>query len=327
MMHLPIEYMTNPLKHSNVECFINKEGRGMEEFRYLRGVMKNSYSKYNGLILGLNYAGRFLGAINAFVLLPCCLSLGERGCYAGIHHLIFLLGRIDLSQGVIRYGSSLVKNKRGRAGFLGWIWFCSTVLYIGMISFFGVLWKLDVLGVVLKDVMVVKYFGLVGVVGYIVILNVVLKAWSVALSRVGWPSFFQHVVVNLLLSSVFVLYGRGYFSFEVFLWMVGSTYVLNLCLLLLDLWLRGELRIRFDGRFWERDFVWSFFRYSFFACLTGSMPMLMIRLDNVMVFGMCGSGQEALYATITSLVLLLEVPMKVVKQTTSSRLRRSKTGR
>ena len=48
--------------------------------------------------------------------------------------------------------------------------------------------------------------------------------------------------------------------------------------------------------------------------------MLMIRCDNIMVMGMCGKEAEGMYHTVAFMALLLEIPMKVVKQTSAAQL-------
>ena len=280
--------------------------------------MKVSFKKSSSIVLLLNYIGRLLSAVNAFFLLPAFLSLEELGLFAGIHHMVFLLARFDLGQGIIRYGAKLRDNERGKAAFLGWMWVASTFFYFLVIAIFFACKSFLVTHFAPKAPDVIHYLPLILTLGYIVLMNVTLKAWYIALDRVLWPSVFQHVILNLLLIVLVICYGWGLLSFEQLLFATALPYIGNLGLLLGDLWRRGELFVCWDSQFFNKSFTHAFVLYTFFTLLASSMAMLMIRIDNIMVFGMCGKKAEGIYHTVAFMALLLEIPMKVVKQTSAS---------
>lgn len=282
--------------------------------------MKALFKKSSNTVLLLNYIGRLLGALNTFFLLPKLLRLEQVGLYAGVHHMIFLLARLDLGQSVIRYGAQLQHDSKGKEGFLGWIW-VTTTLWYGLMAGIVFFFQSQIAHYFAhKAPDVIHYMPFVMVTGYIVLINITLKAWYIALDRVLWPSFFQHVVLNLLIIGLIVAYGYKVLSFEQLLVGTAFPYLINLGLLLTDLWRRGELRIGWDPRFFNKSFMYAFTYYSLFTLLAGSMAMLMIRIDNIMVLSMCGKKPEAIYSTIVFMALLLEIPMKVVKQTNASQI-------
>ncbi|MEM7361786.1 MAG: hypothetical protein AAF335_02120 [Bacteroidota bacterium] len=282
--------------------------------------MKSYFTKKGHLILLLNYLGRLIAAVNTFILLPTFLGLADIGLYAGIHHMVFFFARFNLGQSIIRYGTPFQSDRQAKAAFLGWIWLSSTVGYMATIALFYLFKAPLVAFFSLKTAELADYTFLTVWIGYIVLLNVILKSWAIALDRVVWPSFFQHVVHNLFFAVLITLYGRGYLSFEQLLIGTAIPYTVNLLLLLLELWYRGELRIGYDARIFNRDFICLFLQYSFFTLLSSSMAMLMLRIDNIMVVSMCGKETEGMYHTMTFMVLLLEIPMKVVKQTRAGRV-------
>ena len=276
---------------------------------------KSSYS-----VLLLNYIGRILSAITNFILLPTYLGTSSLGLYAGMHHMVFLLAKIDLSQGILRYGPKYDGKKGGQAAFLGWVVVASTLLYgalIGIAFFFkGAL----ITYFTPKAADIIYYLPWVALWGYVVLLNVTLKAYAIAFNRVFWPSFFQHVVLNVLLIGIIYGYGVGYYGFDLFLLGMACAYGINLLLLCFDLWQRGELRLSWDSRFFNLSFMRSFGRYSMITLVSGNLSMLMLRIDNIMVLAMCGKESETLYHSVVFLGLLLEIPMKVVKQTWGAHL-------
>lgn len=280
--------------------------------------MESFFKKKSNIVLLINYVGRLFAAAITFFLLPTFLSLPQIGLYGGIHHMVFFFARLNLGQSIIFYGARLKGRQQEKTAFLGWGWFSSTLFYLFVLGLFFVFKSPLIAFFSLKASSLGKYIPLVLFLGYIVMLNVVLKSWAIALGRVVWVSFFQHVVINLLLIVLIVCYGWGWISFKQLLCGTSLPYMINLLLLLGELWWKRELNFSYDRRIFNRSFIFSFLKYSFFTLLSSSMAMFMIRIDNLMVFSMCGQNAEGMYHTITFMVLLLEVPIKVVKQTRAS---------
>ena len=144
----------------------------------------------------------------------------------------------DLGQSLIRYGAGLQKDKEGRAELLGGVWLLTTLGYgilMGVLFLFRD-WFIGFFAPKAPEVL--DYFPLIIVLGYTVLLSVTLKGWYIAMGRVGWPSFTQHVVMHVLIIGWLVIYGMGKISFTQLLIGTLVPYATNVLLLLVDLWRR-----------------------------------------------------------------------------------------
>jgi len=101
--------------------------------------------------------------------------------------MIFPLARIDISQGIIRYGSPLKDKPKNKAAFLTWATLITTLLYL-LFSTALLLGK-NYLKTYFapKAPEIIHYLPFVLLLSYVVLLNVTFKAWYITLSRVLWP--------------------------------------------------------------------------------------------------------------------------------------------
>lgn len=247
------------------------------------------------------------------------MALEEIGLYAAIHHFVFLLVRFDLRQAVLRYGSALSSAKEKRS-FVSFLWVVSTIVYgmilmgvLGIRFFLGYLWSY-------RSFDLEKYGLLIAFTGYTVFLNITLKAWHIVLEQLVWPNFFQHIILNGLLSLWITLYGFKLIAWPTFLLGTFLPYLINLVLLMLYLWRKEGLSFPLEKRFFSFSFLRRFLAYAVVTMAGSNMATLMMRFDNVMIFMMCGKRVEGMYHIAGFITLLLEVPMKVIKQTYAKRM-------
>jgi len=278
--------------------------------------MKN-LSKQSNLVFAFYYIGKLLHYINMSCLLVSLVSLEAQGLYRGIHSTVFLLATIDLGEAVVRFFVSF-KEGRGRASFLGWILVTTTLLYIGLVGLLlGFNYVLDYVGGIRSDTHLTDYFSLIFGMGYVVSLSVVLKTWYSVLHRIVWPNFLQEIVLHGMTSVTLLVYYVGWCSFGELLFLMMVPYVIHLGLMVGYLWWIGAWHIALDFGYLSGAFLRSFAVYSLFMVLPSKVFVMAMRIDMVMISKILGDAPLGVYANIITVALLLDIPLKVVKQSTS----------
>ena len=266
------------------------------------------------ILLLLNYLGRLLSALNKLLLLPIYLLPGQLGLYGGIHEMVFFFVKLDLSQGIIRYGAVLKEEKKKKGSFLCWALVANTTLYISLMALLFLFRSSFIRFFIKKSPEVISYLPLIIFLGYIVLLSVTLKARYISLGKIILPTFSQHIIVQLLTGLTTLLYGYSFLSFHQLLLITPLPYIIHLTLLLTHLWRAGELRLYFSDQFFNFSFLRTFMSYSLLTLIAKNTSILMMSLGSLMVLGMCGKEATGIYKSATFIALLLDTPMKVVRQ-------------
>ncbi len=264
----------------------------------------------------LYYVGKIVGFLNKVYLLPLVLGSSNLGLFLGVNALAHVLARFSLRQSIIRYFMYLGSDKQKKGAFWGWVFVATTLVYMFIIILFLVFKNALISFFSKNSPELITYLPLSFVLGYLMVFNITLKAWYTTLRQVVYPNFLQHIILQSLISLVIFLHYFEILSFRGLLLGMILPYTINIFLLIAYLWHIGELYINFDYRYFDRAFIYSFGVYSLFM-LGNSMALIAVRMDILMVLGICGKCKTAIYGTVASIALLLEIPNRVARQTTS----------
>lgn len=268
--------------------------------------------------LALYYLGKVINFFNTVYLLPFVLSPADLGLYAGVQALAFVLSRFNLGQGIIRYFGYIQGGKRKKSAFLSWVIMVATMLY-ALLLILCFIFKKPLVGFFSKQsAELITYLPLSFLLGYLVLLNVMIKAWYIALKKIVWPNILQNVVLQCLIGLTVLLHHLGAYSFKQLLVVMLVPYSINLALLVAYLWYKGELYVCFEDEFFQPRFAYDFGVYSLFMVAGSALILVITRIDTLMILALCGKHKAGFYRTVAFVALLLEVPAKVTKQGASS---------
>ncbi|MEM7173799.1 MAG: hypothetical protein AAF380_00855 [Bacteroidota bacterium] len=280
--------------------------------------MKN-IAKQSTKVLILYYIGRLISFLTKAYFLPWALGAANLGLYSGLYAIGFVVARLDISNGVIRFFAKLQSDEQKPTFFLI-ILIVSTVIY-WVVATPLLLWKAPIL-YFFKDNApeIIDYFPIGMLLGYVILLNITVKSWFVALKQIIWPNFLQHITLPLLVDLNVLAYCVGFLSFGQMIKCILLPYCINLCLLTSYLFYTGELRLSLSMKRLEKSFIRSFILYSLFIILGTNLMFVLTRADTIMILSMCSKEETGIYSIIVVVALLLNVPVKAVNQATFSLL-------
>ncbi len=241
----------------------------------------------------------------------------ELGVFFGIQSIAFLLVRFNLSKGIIRYFVKLKDYDREKGAFFLLVFLATTILYLLVLCSFFIFRGSLILFFRGNSYEIIRYLPLCFFWGYLILVNITLKAWYICLKHLLWPNFLQNIVLQALVLFTILLHYFNLLSFEGLLIAMLIPYVLNIILLIAYLGYIGELSFSFKLNCFEWSFIYSFAIYNLFIFLSGGIILVMTRIDTIMVLGMCGKYNASIYSRVAFVALLLELPIKVIKQVSS----------
>ena len=264
-------------------------------------------------VLVLYYIGRGLYYVHMLYFLRF-LSSNKEELYRGIHNAIFLFSGVNLSTSVTYYFADFCEDPKKKSTFFGWMFLATTLWYM---LFVGGFFCLDhFLESFSKPgfYRVYNYLLLIIFHGYLVSLSILLKAWSVVLGRIFWPNFLQHIVLKLFTILILYLYMCYGFSFEVLILLMLAPYCLHLLLMVGYLYWLGELRLHLNMKILPDGFIGSFITYNLFIVVLSDCVLTLLRVCTWMVTkGL--PAERLLYLRISTLVSLIDIPVKLSRQT------------
>jgi O-antigen/teichoic acid export membrane protein len=261
----------------------------------------------------LYYMGKFIHFCKRSVLAGT-LTLFDRGIYYGIHHSSILFASLDLSPGIMRHLVGFAGDRQKKAAFFSWIMLATTLCYMSIGLLFYLFRHQLQAFFFPKATHFVTFLPYAFITGYLLVINITLKAWCRALGHLVAPNFFQNVCMRLLMVGNIYLFARWHHTLVGLLQGGVACYVFVITCYAGYLSYHGELAWSWIGRYFDMAFVRSFLNYSLFTLLGHGVMVIMPRLDVVMVLGRCGEEAAAVYDAVVCVVLLLEIPSKVSKQ-------------
>ena len=154
------------------------------------------------------------------------------------------------------------------------------------------------------------------ILGLTLILSVyhVLVSFSQSSLNIILPSFLKEIVLRILTLLGLILFATQLISFNQFINLLMLAYGFNLILLLTYLFWRGALKFQFNRIPFDRPIISEMVAYSLFTFLGASGILIIGKIDSVMVTGMLGLTDNAIYTTAFYIAVLIEIPKRAIAQ-------------
>lgn len=263
------------------------------------------------------YCGVAIGYVNLLYLYPKFLEPGQIGLLRTIQDAAILFtpfAQFGLTQGIVRYYPRLVATQAQAGSFIRLILLFALAGF-GIFLFIFKIFETSILAYFEANAPeIIGYTTLVLWLTFILLILVILEAYSRSLLKTIVPNLLREVVVRLLLAVLVLLYFSGHLTFPQFI--IGTTiaYLVSLLILILYLWTQGDLRLSSTFNQLDKNELPGLVRFSLLS-FTGMAGMIIIgKIDSIMVSGMLGLAANAIYTTSFYMATVIEIPKRALMQ-------------
>ncbi|MDX1636840.1 MAG: oligosaccharide flippase family protein [Balneolaceae bacterium] len=261
------------------------------------------------------YVGVVLGIVSTILLYPRVLTPDQYGLTRILVSLTAVAAQfahLGMKNTITRYFPHFKNTPAGKQGLL----FLTLVVPLAGFLLFCLLFFLfeDQLLYYYRDQsrLIQQYhlylLPLVGVVLYYEVLNSYVRALKDSVTG----SFLNEVLVRFLIIIVLLLYWYGWFDFTVFMMLFVLVYSLEPAVLLVYLYLRGELILRVPFRDDSKLFVSRIVSFGTYTMLGGLTTMLVSNIDILMLGALSNLADAAVYAIAFYVSIVIEIPKRSI---------------
>ncbi len=271
------------------------------------GVVRRQSIKHSIVSL----TGLLIGAVSTLFLYPHVLD------EYGLVQTLLTIGIVSmplLSLGantvVLRYFPRFEDQETGHHGFLpllllmcliGW----TTALVLALLGKFVLgIWPMT------QSPMLREYLWMAAPLALLFIVNTILNQYSSNFQRIVVPTILQDFSQKLLLPILLFAVWKDWITLETLLWLLllhGALVMVGLAAYIG--WL-GQLRLRFDWAFLNRDLRREMSQFILFGGLGGFALLMASRVDVLMVSSLSSLKNSGIYAIALYIAAVIEIPSK-----------------
>lgn len=263
----------------------------------------------------ISYIGVFIGYINVLYLFPKFLEPDQVGLLRTIQDAAILFSpfaQFGLAHSLIRYYPQLVKERKSQGGFITLIMMLAMggfVIFLMVFNVFegSILTYFDEnAGAILKYIPVILWLT------FILLMTGILEAYSRSLLKTVFPNLLKEVVIRAFLAILVSAYFLGWLTFESFIISTVVAYLAILLLLMGYLAFSKNLSFSFRFSFIPASKKRELLVYSLMS-FAGAAGMIIIgKIDSLMIAGMLGLKDVAVYTTGFYMASVIEVPKRAL---------------
>ncbi len=272
--------------------------------------------RQSAISTALTYMGVAIGYVNILILFPAYMSPGEVGLARVIQDAAMLmvpLAQLGLSQMVLRY---FPKHRQGKE-FPEFVSIIFGLLVFTLLLFAAVfLCFRSPVGSYFsqQSPQVIRYLNQILALIMIMTINQVMMAFCHSSLNIILPNFLKEVVLRFITMAGILLFAGQLITFTGFVYLLIGAYLLNLLTLTGYLAAKKVLRFRFRWQYFNLAIIRQMVGYSLFTFLAASGILIIGKVDSLMVTGMLGLTENAIYTTAFYIAVLIELPRRAVAQ-------------
>lgn len=265
----------------------------------------------------ISYCGVAIGYVNLLYLYPKFLDPEQVGLLRTIQDAAILFtpfAQFGLAQSMVRYFPRLVSSKESSGSFITLMLLLATAGFGVFLIAFKIFEGPILLYFEDHAREIISYSSLILWLTFILLIVAILEAYSRSLIKNTVPNLLREVVARLLLAIFVLLYFTGYFSFHSFIISTAVAYLICLIVLIIYLWVQGELKIDFSFQGLDKAALPGLFKYSILS-FAGTAGLIIVgKVDSIMVAGMLGFAANAVYTLAFYMATVIEVPKRALSQ-------------
>ena len=264
----------------------------------------------------LSYVGVVIGYVNLLILFPAYMSPQEVGLARIVQDAAIIMvpfAQLGIGQLVLRFFPGH-NHKPEYTEFVGLI---LVFLAIGLSLFTLVFFAFNdaITGYFTsKSPEVISYIYYILILTIILTVHQVMVAFSQSSLNIILPNFLKEILLRAATLSGIILFAIGILTFTQFIYLLLVAYLLNLIILSVYLARRKILRLNFKWSYFNLVNIKPMLKFGLFTFLGGSGILIIGKIDSIMVTGMLGLTETAIYTTAFYIAVLIELPKRAIAQ-------------
>ena len=264
----------------------------------------------------LSYTGVLIGYVNLLILFPRYMSPEEVGLARIIQDAAMLMvpfAQLGTNQLLVRYFPEH-KNKSQYGEFIGLIFSLLTITLVLFVLLFFVFKSSFINYFSAQAPEVPQYLNYILGLTLILAIYQVMVAFSQSSLNIVLPNFLKEVLLRTITLIGIILFAAQAISFLQFISLLIGAYSLNLFILIIYLAQKGVLKIQLKRTYFNTALIKKMLTFMLFTFLGASGILIIGKIDSLMVAGMLGLKETAIYTTAFYIAVLIELPKRAVSQ-------------
>ena len=263
----------------------------------------------------ISYIGSALGYLNKILLFPNILSteqVGLANIMVSIALLYAQLSSWGIHSVVLRFYPFLKTKDKKNNGFFFWTVFAASTGFVLFTCVFLFFREPIIAYYAPKAHLLTEfYFGLIPL-GLATMFYFLFETYLRGLYKNVFSSFFYEIVLRLMIMATIVLYFFHCYDFVTFVWLyIGAHFVPTLALLIYLIYLK-EAYFRPVINQWVRRLMPFAVTYGIFSFFNGSVGLIQMYIDQLMLSQMIGLGENGVYSTMIFIVSVMLIPYRSI---------------
>jgi O-antigen/teichoic acid export membrane protein len=274
----------------------------------------------------ISYAGVVVGYISLLYLYPKFLTPDQVGLLRTIQDAAMLMvpfATMGLAQAVLRYFPQYSTEQQTQRAFVGLMLLFALA---GFLLFAAVFYAFEneILAFFEENASdVIHYKNLIVGLIFLLLFLTLFEQLSKSILHVAFPNFLRDIVIRILQAVLVTLYYFNVFDFRQFITGSVLIYVLTLSMLVIYL-ARNSVAASFKGlHIFSFKKIKEILQYSSLSFIGLSAMILIGKIDSIMVSGMLGLADVAIYTTAFYMATVIEIPKRAITTATTTLLARS----
>ena len=258
-----------------------------------------------------NYIGIAIGFLTTFFVLTRCLSEEE----VGLTRMMVDAATLFSSLAMLGTNSTLVryfpwfKDGRGNRGIFAWSLMVPAAGFVVMLVLF-LLFRSPLVALYAPgSPLAAQYFYLLPMLTAFVMYTTVFETNASVLLRITIPKMVREIGIRVLNLAAYILYGTHVISFTGFMWLFCGSYGLAMLLNLFYLVKLGQISLRIERGFPDKQMLREMGGYSLFmtaTVLAGNVPLM----NSLFLGAKAGAALTGVYAIASYVANVVEVPYR-----------------
>lgn len=261
------------------------------------------------------YAGVVIGYLNLLYLYPRFLEPSQVGLLRAVQDAAILFApfaQFGLAYGILRYHPQMTRDRTTERGFITLMLLLALVGFGIFLAVFKIFEK-EALSFFEENAQaIIQYTSTILWLTFILLFTAVLETYSRSLLKTVFPYFVKEVLIRILMALAVTAYFLGWLTFENFILVTVTAYVLCLVALIIYLMIGGHLSFSLSFTKFDRTLMRGLLRYSLFSFAGAAGIIIIGKIDGLMVAGLAGLPAMAVYTTAFYMSSVIEVPKKAM---------------
>lgn len=259
----------------------------------------------------IQYIGIGLGYFNSVILFTAILDTEQYGLtrvFMAISMIFVNFGSLGSSKILLRFFPYFRTDDHRHKGFLVF----ATILSLAGFLFASFLYLL-LKGLITNHYadstpLFIEYYLYVIILSLSMLLTNVLENFMMAKKETVLPYFLKNIFIRLVWILIITLYYYDFYDFNTFIFFFSSTYMLNFLIMLVQQFLKEEIKINRDVFKMRFRVVKVLINYGVYSIVTGISTILVNRIDIIMITFLLDLTSTSIYSIAYYISTVIFVP-------------------